>query len=135
MRGVGTPAVSRALRAGTLLRRSARRVCRRGGRLMCGIAGFVRFPNGRAMAQAANRIQQHRGPDAQAVWGDDRVALAHTRLSIIDLDPRSNQPFEKHGLVIVFNGEIYNFRALRTELEQTHGVIFRTASDTEVVLE
>jgi asparagine synthase (glutamine-hydrolysing) len=102
---------------------------------MCGIAGFVGYPNRAVMAQAANRIQYHRGPDAHGVWHDDRIALGHTRLSIIDLDARSNQPFEKGGLVVVFNGEIYNFRALRRELERDHGIRFRTESDTEVVLE
>jgi asparagine synthase (glutamine-hydrolysing) len=104
-------------------------------RAMCGIAGFLGYPNGAVMAAAANRIQHHRGPDARGIWHDAHMALGHTRLSIIDLDARSDQPFEKGGLVIVFNGEIYNFRALRRELERTHGVLFRTESDTEVVLE
>ena len=102
---------------------------------MCGIAGFIGYSDSAVMAEAANRTQFHRGPDAQGVWHDERVALAHTRLSIIDLDRRSDQPFEKDGLVIVFNGEIYNFRALRRELEQHRDARFRTASDTEVVLE
>ena len=87
------------------------------------------------MAETANRLQWHRGPDARGVWCDARLALAHTRLSIIDVDPRSDQPFEKDGLVIVFNGEIYNFAEVRAVLERDHDVSFRTRSDTEVVLE
>ncbi|MGH6914250.1 MAG: asparagine synthase (glutamine-hydrolyzing), partial [Geminicoccales bacterium] len=62
------------------------------------------------------------------------VRLGHRRLSIIDLSDAANQPFEKDGLVIVFNGEIYNYRALAQELRSA-GVSFRTSSDTEVLLE
>jgi asparagine synthase (glutamine-hydrolysing) len=80
----------------------------------------------------------HRGPDAVGVFetgrDDQCVKLGHRRLSIIDLSDAANQPFEKGNLVIVFNGEIYNFRTLRAEIEAT-GVQFRTNSDTEVVLE
>src|SRR5262249_26150718 len=99
---------------------------------MCGIAGFLGYTNGAALASIANRMQLHRGPDAQGVWAGAGIALAHTRLSIIDLDARSDQPFEKGGLVIVYNGEVYNFRELRRDLERDHGVRFVTASDTEV---
>lgn len=74
----------------------------------------------------------HRGPDSQGVWRGPDIALGHVRLSIIDLDKRSNQPFVKDGLTIVFNGEIYNFRELSRELP---GINFKTQSDTEVVLE
>jgi len=102
---------------------------------MCGIAGFLGYPQAVQMAEWANRLQWPRGPDAHGVWSDARIALAHTRLSIIDLDPRSDQPFEKDGLVIVFNGEIYNFEELRATLERDHTASFRTRSDTEVVLE
>jgi asparagine synthase (glutamine-hydrolysing) len=78
---------------------------------------------------------QRRGPDAEGIWTREGVVLGHRRLAILDLDRRSNQPFisvdGNYG--IVFNGEIYNFRALRAELEQ-QGVVFRTTSDTEVLL-
>lgn len=102
---------------------------------MCGIAGYVNFANHRRLAAEANRIQHHRGPDAEGVWGNHWLSLAHQRLSIIDLDPRSNQPLESGGMIIVFNGEIYNYRALRDRLERDRGVVFRTESDTEVLLE
>jgi asparagine synthase (glutamine-hydrolysing) len=80
----------------------------------------------------------HRGPDAAGIFEDGRdqrqIRLGHRRLSIIDLSEAANQPFRKGNLVVVFNGEIYNFRALRAEIESA-GVRFRTNSDTEVVLE
>lgn len=76
-----------------------------------------------------------RGPDAKGVWQSEGVVLGHRRLAIIDLDNRANQPMvsgdRRHA--IVFNGEIYNFRELRQELE-AHGMTFRTTSDTEVLL-
>lgn len=77
----------------------------------------------------------HRGPDAGGEYLDETVGLAHRRLSIIDLSPLGNQPmFSTDGrLVIVFNGEIYNFQELRMELERS-GVSFRSQTDTEVIL-
>jgi asparagine synthase (glutamine-hydrolysing) len=79
----------------------------------------------------------HRGPDQTDTWLEPcgAVALGHTRLSILDLDPRAGQPMlDPHtGNVIVFNGEIYNFRALRAVLE-SQGERFRTTGDTEVLL-
>ncbi len=77
----------------------------------------------------------HRGPDYQAVWSEEQVTLAHARLSILDLDPRSHQPFfsADERYAIVFNGEIYNFQALRKQLQEK-GYRFRTTSDTEVLL-
>ncbi len=80
---------------------------------------------------------QVRGPDAVGYWNDTEVGLSlgHRRLSILDLDPRANQPMHSDDgrYVIVFNGEIYNFRELRKKLE-TVGEVFRTKSDTEVLL-
>lgn len=80
---------------------------------------------------------QVRGPDAVGYWNDTEVGLSlgHRRLSILDLEPRANQPMHSDDgrYVIVFNGEIYNFRELRRELEQD-GERFRTQSDTEVLL-
>lgn len=87
---------------------------------------------------AALQRLAHRGPDAGALLrteaGGRPVILGHRRLSIIDPTDAANQPFEKDGLVLVFNGEIYNHTDLRRELELA-GVRFRTCSDTEVLLE
>ena len=100
---------------------------------MCGLAGFIDFENKLELAHQANIIQAHRGPDNQSVWSDNHIAFAHQRLSIIDLSERSNQPFLKHDYVIVFNGEIYNYKEIQNNYLQN--VTFRTTSDTEVVLD
>jgi asparagine synthase (glutamine-hydrolysing) len=103
---------------------------------MCGIAGFIHFEDNESLARNTNCVQQHRGPDAQSVWQHNHIALSHQRLSIIDLDARSNQPFIKNGLAIIFNGEIYNYQELKKELQGTGpGIDFITSSDTEVLLE
>ncbi len=102
---------------------------------MCGIAGFTGFKNNVVLASNANTIQQHRGPDNQTVWHDEYIAFAHQRLSIIDLSEAANQPFHKHNLVMIFNGEIYNYKELQNKLKTEKQVIFKTSSDTEVVLE
>lgn len=105
---------------------------------MCGIAGCYQQADGRDLAEAMSKRLAHRGPDADGVHSTDdgrTVAhLAHRRLSIIDLSAASDQPFTKDGLVLAYNGELYNYRDLRAELA-ARGVAFRTASDTEVVLE
>jgi asparagine synthase (glutamine-hydrolysing) len=77
---------------------------------MCGLAGFIGFENNVQLAEHANKCQAHRGPDNQSLWNDDYIALAHQRLSIIDLSDEANQPFHKGDFVIVFNGEIYNYK-------------------------
>lgn len=105
---------------------------------MCGIAGFFRScaPSAdKSLLQRMGEVIRHRGPDAGGEYMDDQVGLAHRRLSIIDLSPQGNQPmFSADGsLVIVFNGEIYNFLKLRDQLE-SEGVLFRTKTDTEVIL-
>ncbi len=102
---------------------------------MCGIAGFIGFENNNELAAIANKIQQHRGPDNQSIWADDYLSFAHQRLSIIDLSEAGNQPFHKHNLVMVFNGEIYNYKELQQKLEKERNVKFVSSSDTEVVLE
>jgi len=102
---------------------------------MCGLAGFIGFEHNEELANSANKIQAHRGPDHQAIWSDNHVCLAHQRLSIIDLSERGNQPLQKDNLLIVFNGEIYNYKELRKELEDIGGIEFQSDSDTEVVLE
>jgi asparagine synthase (glutamine-hydrolysing) len=102
---------------------------------MCGIAGFTGFQNNTFLAENANEIQKHRGPDNCQVWHDESIALAHRRLSIIDLSEGGNQPFEKDNLVIIFNGEIYNYKELQQKLEKEKHAIFISSSDTEVILE
>jgi len=90
------------------------------------------------MAVAMSARLAHRGPDADGVHAfvDGRVDvhLAHRRLSIIDLSAAADQPFSKEGLTLTYNGELYNYLELRSELA-SEGVLFRTSSDTEVVLE
>ncbi len=102
---------------------------------MCGIAGFTGFNNNLELAQQANQVQKHRGPDNQSVWHDDFIAFAHQRLSIIDLSTAANQPLVKDDWVIVFNGEIYNYIELKNNILNQHNIQFNTTSDTEVVLE
>ena len=103
---------------------------------MCGIAGCFnpQSPPDEAFLQSLCGTMRQRGPDARGVYLDGALGLAHTRLSVIDLDGGA-QPM--HGgdgrYTLVFNGEIFNFRELRTELEQA-GDVFRTRSDTEVLL-
>ena len=107
---------------------------------MCGIAGFISTPCGTetatlAAVQKMTDRMAARGPDAEGLWSGEGVVLGHRRLAILDLDPRANQPMTSSDgrYVIVFNGEIYNFRALRRDLE-ADGASFRTTSDTEVLL-
>jgi asparagine synthase (glutamine-hydrolysing) len=110
---------------------------------VCGIAGIVN-KSGRigpaqldSLARAMSQTMVHRGPDDAGIWiaPDAHIALAHRRLSIIDVSAAGHQPM--YGMdrrtIIVFNGELYNFRELREELEH-EGVQFRTHSDTEVLL-
>lgn len=102
---------------------------------MCGIAGIVGY-DASCLSTALGKIQ-HRGPDHFGIYkvpGADCL-LGHARLSIIDLDVRSNQPFlsDCGRYVLVFNGEIYNFQELRNKLERL-GCSFHTSSDTEVLL-
>jgi len=79
---------------------------------MCGIAGFIGFDDNVLLAENANCVQKHRGPDNSQVWHDHYIALAHRRLSIIDLSDAGNQPFVKDNFVLVFNGELYNYKEL-----------------------
>ncbi len=99
---------------------------------MCGINGFT-FAEAGLIAKM-NELTKHRGPDQTSAVMLPRVTLGHNRLSIIDLSERANQPMwdEKRECVIIFNGEIYNFLALRRELEKKYH--FRSDSDTEVIL-
>jgi asparagine synthase (glutamine-hydrolysing) len=105
---------------------------------VCGIAGCYQQSDGRKLTDVMTDRIAHRGPDAEGVWSheDERfsVHLGHRRLSIIDLSAAADQPLRKGSLVLSYNGELYNFRELRTLL-QGAGATFVTASDTEVVLE
>jgi asparagine synthase (glutamine-hydrolysing) len=110
---------------------------------VCGISGFLdqfgRFQSHELQGMVLEMMNtlQHRGPDDSGVWVDAQagVALGHRRLSIVDLSPEGHQPMRSvcGRYVISFNGEIYNFKALRRELENL-GHTFRGHSDTEVML-
>ncbi len=105
---------------------------------MCGIAGYIgTSPLDEHFEAAALDAMQQRGPDHRAIFryrdDDFFVSLLHARLSIIDLDPRSNQPFTLAGRTLVFNGEIYNYLELAQNLKNK-GVVLNTSSDTEVLL-
>ena len=101
---------------------------------MCGILGAIHrnHPLPREAMLSALAHMAHRGPDAQGIYERQGTFLGHRRLSIIDLDPRANQPMRAGSLVITFNGEIYNYRSVRDDLEKV-GLTFTTESDTEVV--
>ncbi|MFK4381049.1 asparagine synthase (glutamine-hydrolyzing) [Bradyrhizobium sp. USDA 223] len=105
---------------------------------MCGICGFIgritdKSVTERNLVRCVQRLA-HRGPDASGSCVTSSFAFAHRRLSIIDPDPRSNQPFldDELGLTVTYNGEIYNYRDLRRDLLRL-GYRFRTESDTEVL--
>jgi asparagine synthase (glutamine-hydrolysing) len=107
---------------------------------MCGIAGIIAFTEeGKKYLDRigdAVAALRHRGPDGEGIFKEGNVALGHTRLSIIDITDTASQPFTSTDgrYTIVFNGEIFNYRELRIELEKK-GAKFRTSSDTEVLLE
>ena len=109
---------------------------------MCGFAGFFKLggmdeDRARSVVEAMTRSLMHRGPDDSGVWIDagTGVALGHRRLAIIDLSPQGHQPMHSActRFTIAFNGEIYNFKELRRDLEEL-GHCFRGHSDTEVML-
>ena len=104
---------------------------------MCGITGIARFKNREECVEKVRVMNlhiAHRGPDADGIWTHDFCVLGHRRLSIIDTSAAGNQPFlsEDKNLVVVFNGEIYNYLELRKELANDH--TFKTQTDTEVIL-
>lgn len=105
---------------------------------MCGIVGYIgTLPIEKSKILDTLDLMHNRGPDHQDYLsinaGSVNVLLLHSRLSIIDLDKRSNQPFTIGDCTIIFNGEIYNYVELRTQLEKK-GIKFNTESDTEVLL-
>lgn len=102
---------------------------------MCGICGFYSqtdFSKSEELKSMANCLQ-HRGPDAEGIYINKLIGLAHRRLSIIDLSDNANQPMESHSrrYIIAYNGEIYNYLDIAKELN----INFKTSTDTEVVLE
>ena len=108
---------------------------------MCGISGIINnndaFESVSVKAQKMISTLEHRGPDEENLWADEKagVILAHRRLAIQDLSPKGSQPMSSHSgnWVIAFNGEIYNFKSLAKELT-SQGIHFHGHSDTEVLL-
>ena len=107
---------------------------------MCGIAGFIgKKPLPEQRTSRALLRMRNRGPDAQkirtfSIRAGGSIHLLHSRLSILDLDPRSDQPMERDECHLVFNREIYNYLELRGEFEAL-GRIFTKKSDTKVLLQ
>lgn len=105
---------------------------------MCGITGLIHLNNSPVSPVVLQRMTDaiaHRGPDGEGHWIEGNVGLGHRRLAIIDLSPAGHQPIASvsQRYVMTYNGEVYNFRELRTELESL-GYQFRSRTDTEVVL-
>ncbi len=104
---------------------------------MCGIAGIISGREGghlQVQASAMAETLAHRGPDGKGSWidPDNRICLQHRRLSIIDPTPASDQPLLYGPYVLVYNGEIYNYRELKAELSQ-QGYLFHSAGDAEII--
>ena len=99
---------------------------------MCAINGITEVDH--ALVERMNAATRHRGPDGSRIWSDAGITLGHNRLAIIDLSDAALQPMASTDgrYMIVFNGEIYNYRELRSELES--GYTFTTQSDTEVLI-
>ena len=105
---------------------------------MCGIAGLVRLDGAAVAPPVLKRMTDalaHRGPDGEGQWIEGPVGIGHRRLAIIDLSPAGQQPMisADHRYVLSYNGEVYNFRELRSEL-QACGYWFRSQTDSEVAL-
>ena len=103
---------------------------------MCGIAGYINFDKiiNKERFDKMVDIIEHRGPDDRGTYYHEGLALGHRRLSIIDLSSDGHQPFfYKERYVIIFNGEIYNYRELKLELIEK-GYQFKTQTDTEVLV-
>lgn len=105
---------------------------------MCGIAGYYgRSELSQGVIQKCLNLMNRRGPDANGVFNHKtkdgfHVTLLHSRLSILDIDPRSNQPFQGKKTTLSYNGEIYNFKEIRSSLEEC-GHTFNSQGDTEVL--
>src|SRR5690554_2728563 len=99
---------------------------------MCGIAGFTGSSQPDLLKRMTDIIR-HRGPDGEGAYASEGINLGHRRLAIIDR-AGSQQPFIKNGACISYNGEIYNYRQVKSALE-SEGVTFNSSGDTEVLLE
>ncbi|MBW3015175.1 asparagine synthase (glutamine-hydrolyzing) [Candidatus Woesearchaeota archaeon] len=101
---------------------------------MCGICGFYGFEDKALLRQMSKSIK-HRGPDSNGEFFDKKISLGHRRLSIIDLSDKGKQPMsnEDESIHIVFNGEIYNYKELKDDLE-SKGHKFKSNTDTEVII-
>lgn len=108
---------------------------------MCGIAGIFSYNKAldENIIRKMTETLEHRGPDAQGYFQNNKNTcfLGHRRLSIIDLNENANQPMQigAEGYTIVYNGEIYNYKEIRSELKSKFNVSFTTNSDTEVILQ
>jgi asparagine synthase (glutamine-hydrolysing) len=106
---------------------------------MCGITGFCDFSktSNESILQSMTNVISHRGPDDEGVFIKEMrnacVGLGHRRLSILDLSPLGHQPYQLNNLVLVYNGEVYNFREIRDNLIKL-GYSFKSNSDTEVII-
>ena len=105
---------------------------------MCGIAGLINLSNAPVSPVVLQKMTDaiaHRGPDSEGHWIEGNVGIGHRRLAIIDLSPAGHQPMVSadHRYLLSYNGEVYNFREIRTELE-AKGYWFRSKTDSEVVL-
>src|SRR3954463_9909328 len=107
---------------------------------MCGITGLwapSSAADSRARVEAMNTAIAHRGPDGAGLWSHEDVHFGHRRLSIVDLSPTGAQPMHSASkrYTITFNGEVYNYKAIRAELEKLgRAPAWRGSSDTEVML-
>ncbi len=105
---------------------------------MCGITGLIHLDNAAVspelLKQMTNSIA-HRGPDGEGQWIEGNIGLGHRRIAILDLSPAGHQPMVSadQRYLLTYNGEVYNFRELRSELE-SKGYCFRSKTDSEVVL-
>ncbi|MGB1448868.1 MAG: asparagine synthase (glutamine-hydrolyzing) [Flavobacteriaceae bacterium] len=99
---------------------------------MCGIY-LTNIPLEEEKLEAKLKGISHRGPDFTGILQQDNLSFGHTRLSILDLDPRSNQPMIHEDFILVYNGEIYNYQAIKKELQEL-GETFSTQGDSEVLL-
>lgn len=101
---------------------------------MCGISGFFDVNHKKVKYNVLDemlQVQDHRGPDHKGVYYNNYVGFAHNRLSLLDLSSAGNQPFEDDSYVLVYNGEIYNYKQLKQELPA--GIEYKSSSDTEVL--